>query len=79
MLAKRISPETAKVLRHEHRVADGLFCHHWEKSKIKTNTDNKKKEEKMEESFYSLQYMKPIYGPLDFIVMKRKKCTSFPY
>ena len=78
MLAKKISPEIAKILRHEHRVADGLFCHHWEKSRIKTNTHNKKKKRKWrKESFYSLQYMKPIYGPLDFIVMKRKKCTSF--
>lgn len=44
MWAKRLSPEIAKILTHETRVADGLFCHHWEKSKIKTSTHNKKEE-----------------------------------
>lgn len=44
MLAKRLSPEIGKVLRHDPSVADGLFCHHWEKSKIRTNMHIKKEE-----------------------------------
>ena len=44
MWAKRLSPEIAKILTHGTRVAGGLFCHHWEKSKMKTSTHNKKEE-----------------------------------
>lgn len=52
-----VSPEIAKVLRHEPRVTNGFFWHHWEKkSKIKTETSIKKgKKNGREESFYNLQ------------------------
>lgn len=36
--------EIAKILTHESRAVDGLFCHHWEKSEIKTSTHNKREE-----------------------------------
>lgn len=74
MLAKRLSPEIARVLRHEPRVGDGLSATTGKSlSKIKTNTHIKRKEKKRRKvSFYSLQYFKPV-EPLDFVIMNRKK------
>lgn len=51
MWAKRLSSEIAKILTHETRVVDGLFCHHWEKSKTETSTHNKKEEKVGERKF----------------------------